>query len=34
MRFSDVSEVEAIILGDMEFPLDGSEPTPADEEER
>ena len=34
VRFSDVSEVEAIIFGDMEFPLDGSEPTPADEEER
>ena len=32
--FSDVSEVEAIIFGDTEFPLDGSEPTLADESER
>ena len=30
VRFSDVSEVEAIIFGDMEFPLDGSAPSPAD----
>ena len=34
VRFSDVSEVEAIIFGDTEFPLDGSEPTLADESER
>ena len=34
VRFSDVSEVESIILGDTEFPLDGSEPAPADEDER
>ena len=32
--FSDVSEVEAIIFGDTEFPLDGSAPTLADESER
>lgn len=34
VRFSDVSEVEAIIFGDTEFPLDSSEPTLADESER
>ncbi len=34
VRFSDVSEVEAIIFGDMEFPLDGSEPSLAEEDER
>ena len=34
VRFSDVSEVEAIIFGDTEFPLDGSEPTLADESQR
>ncbi len=34
VNFSDVSEVESIIFGDTEFPLDGSEPTLANEEER
>ena len=32
--FSHVSEVESVIFGDTEFPLDGSKPTPADEDER
>ena len=31
--FSDVNEVESIILGDTEFPLDGSEPMLAEEDE-
>ena len=30
VKFSEVSEVESIILGDMEFPLDGSKPFPAE----
>ena len=34
LLFTDVNEVESIILGDTEFPLDGSEPTLAEENER
>ena len=32
--FTDVSEVESVIFGDTEFPLDGSKPTLAEEAER
>ena len=34
VKFTDVTEVESILFGDTEFPLDGSEPAPADEDER
>ena len=33
VKFSEVSEVESIILGDMEFPLDGAKPFPAEIDE-
>lgn len=34
VEFSDVGEVESIIFGDTVFPLDGSEPSLAEEDER
>ena len=34
VKFTDVNEVESVIFGDTEFPLDGSEPTLAKEDER
>ena len=34
VKFSDVEEVESIIFGDTVFPLDGSEPSLAEEDER
>ena len=34
VEFSDVGEVESIIFGDTVFPLDGSEPALAEEDER
>lgn len=34
VKFTDVNEVESIIFGDTEFPLDGSEPIPAEADER
>ena len=34
VKFTDVNEVASIIFGDTEFPLDGSEPTLAEENER
>ena len=34
VKFSDVGEVESIIFGDTVFPLDGSEPSLAEEDER
>ena len=34
VEFSDVEEVESIIFGDTVFPLDGSEPSLAEEDER
>ena len=34
VKFTDVNEVASIIFGDTEFPLDGSEPTLAEEDER